>query len=158
MPGPSDSHGEAGDPALEDVVAAVHGDALPNAQAAQLRFLEVGVNSYFVGRTDRHRVLADVDILARIDVAPRDNTAELRSDIAVTESQFGLRKIAPGAFKFRLGLLDGRGIGRESGERAVDVVRFLELVEHRFRTRAERVHNGELSGTLNKPGLRLEDG
>ena len=76
------SHGEAGDPALEDVLAAVHVDVqidrLPDAQVAQLRFLEVGVNPDFVERANRHQVLADLNIVARIDVAPRDDAVDLR--------------------------------------------------------------------------------
>ena len=44
------------------------------------------------------------------------------------------------------------------GERAVDVAQFFELVEHRFRTLVERVHDAELSGALNQLRLRLEDG
>jgi hypothetical protein len=48
----SGSHGETGDPASEDVRTAVHVDAqidgLSDAQVAQLRFLEVGVNPDFV--------------------------------------------------------------------------------------------------------------
>ena len=97
-------------------------------------------------------------IIARIDVAARDDAVDLRDDVAVTEIQFGLREIALGGFEFRLGLLHGRGIGRELGERAVDVAQFFELLEHRFRTLVERVHDAELGGTLDEPRLRLEDG
>ena len=154
--------GEAGDAALEDVLAAVHVDVqidrLPDAQVAQLRFLEVGVDPDFVERANRHQVLADLDKVARIDVAPRDDAVDVRGDVAVTKIQFGLREIALGGFKFRLGLLHGRGIGREPGERGVDVAQFIELVEHRFRTLVERVHDAELRGTLNESRLRLEDG
>jgi hypothetical protein len=110
------------------VLAAVHVDVqidgLPDAQVAQLRFLEVGVNPDFVERANRHQVLADLNIVARIDVAPRDDAVDLRDDVAVTKIQFGLREIALGGFEFRLGLLDGRGIGRELGERGVDVAQF----------------------------------
>ena len=76
----------------------------------------------------------------------------------VTKIQFGLREIALRGFEFRLGLLDGRGIGRELGECGVDVAQFIELIEHRFRTLVERVHDAELGGTLNELRLRLEDG
>ena len=80
--GRSGSHGEAGDPAFEDVRAAVHVDVqidgLPDAQVAQLRFLEVGVNPDFVERANRHQVLADLNIVARIDVAPRDDAVDVR--------------------------------------------------------------------------------
>ena len=129
-----------------------------DAQVAQLRFLEVGVNPDFVERANRHQVLADLDKVARIDVAPRDDAVDLRRDVAVTQIQFGLREIALGGFEFRLGLLDGRGIGRVPGERGVDVAQFIELIEHRFRTLVERVHDAELSGALNERRLRLEDG
>ena len=99
--------------------AAVHVDAqidgLPDAQVAQLRFLEVGVNPDFVERANRHQVLADLNEIARIDVAPRDDTVDLRDDVGVTKIQFGLREIAAGSFEFRLGLLDRRGIGRIAG-------------------------------------------
>ena len=90
--------GKAGDPALEDVLAAVHVDVqidrLPDAQVAQLRFLEVGVNPDFVERANRHQVLADLNKIARIDVAPRDDAVDLRDDVGVTQIQFGLREIA----------------------------------------------------------------
>ena len=133
-------------------------DGLPDAQVAQLRFLEVGVDPDFVERANRHQVLADLNIVARIDVAPRDDAVDLRDDVGVAKIQFGLREIAPGGFEFRLGLLDGRGIGRIASERGVDVAQFIELVEHRFRTLVERVHDAELRGTLNERRLRLEDG
>ena len=147
---------------LKMCCAAIHVDAqidgLPDAQVAQLRFLEVGVDPDFVERANRHQVLADLNIVAGIDVAARDDAVDLRCDIAVTKIQLGLREIALGGFEFRLGLLDGRGIGRELGERAVDVAQFFELVEHRFRPLLERVHDAELCGTLNELRLRLEDG
>ena len=46
---------------------------LPDAQVAQLRFFEVGVDPDFVKRADRHQmdrhqILADLNIVARIDV------------------------------------------------------------------------------------------
>jgi hypothetical protein len=114
------------------VRAAVHVDAqfdgLPDAQIAQLRFLEVCVNPDFVERANCHQVLADLNKVARIDVAPRDDAVDLRDDVGVTKIQFRLREIAPGGFEFRLGLLDGRGIGRELCERGVDVAQFIELI------------------------------
>ena len=144
------------------MLAAIHVDAeidrLADAQVAQLRFLEVGVDPDFVERADRHEVLADLNIVARIDVAPRDDAVDLGDDVAVTQVQFGLREVALRGFEFRLGLLDGRSVGRVLGERSVDVAQFIELIEHRFRTLVERVRDAELRGALNERRLGLEDG
>ena len=62
----------------------------------------------------------------------------------------GPSEIASGGLRFRFGLLDGRGIGRELGEGLVDVAKRFELVDPRFRTLVERVRDPELSGALNE--------
>jgi hypothetical protein len=143
------------------VLAAVHVDVqidgLPDAQVAQLRFLEVGVNPDLVERANRHQVLADLNIVARIGVAPRDDAVDLGDDVGVTEIQFRLREIAPRGFEFRFGLLNGRGIGGVTVESGVDVAQFFKLVEHRFWTLVEQMDDAELSGTLDQPRLRLQD-
>src|ERR1700722_2104757 len=154
--------GEPRYPALEDALVAVNVDdeigRLPDAQVAQLRFLEVGVDPDFRERANRHQALADLDEIARIDIAAGDGPVDLRDDVGVTKIQLGLREIAPGGFEFRLGLLDGRRMGRQLSERAVDVAQFFELLEHRFRTLVEQVYDAELGGALNEVRLRLEDG
>ena len=99
-------------------------------------------------RANRHQALPDLDIVARINFAAGDDAVDLRVHRRAARSQPSLREIVPGGLELRLGLLDGRGVGRELGERAVDVAQFLELVEHRFRTLVERVHDAELGGTL----------
>ena len=133
-------------------------DRLADTQVAQLRFLEVGVDPDFAQRTNRHQVLADLNKVARIDVAPCDNAIDLCNDVGVTKIQLSLREIALGDFEFRLGLLDSRSIGREPVECGVDVAQFIELIEHRVRTLVERVHDAKLSRALNELRLRLEDG
>jgi hypothetical protein len=104
---------------------------------SQLRFLEVGVNPDFVERAHRHQVLADLNIVARIDVAPRDDAVYLRRDVTVTKIQFSLREVPFGGFEFSLGLLDRGCVCRVPRERDVDVAQFFELVEHRFRSLLE---------------------
>ena len=121
----SGPHRKAGDPALEHVPAAVHVDIeidrLADAQVAQLRLLEIGIDPDLAERADRHQALADLNVIARIDVAARDDAVDLRDDVAIAKIQFGLGEIAFGGFELGLGLLDGRRLGREPGERAVDV-------------------------------------
>ena len=67
------------------------------------------------------RALADLDIVAGIDVAARDDAVDLRDDVAVAKVQLGLSQIALGGFELGLGLLDGGRVRREPGEDAVDV-------------------------------------
>ena len=105
--------------------AAVHVDMqidrLADAQIAQLRLLEIGIDPDFIERADRHQILADLNIIARIDIPARDDTVDLRGDVAVAEIQLGLSEISLGGFELGLGLLDGGGVRRELGEDAVDV-------------------------------------
>ncbi len=67
------------------------------------------------------RALADLDIVARIDVSARDDAVDLRDDVAVAKIELGLGEIALGGFELGLGLLDGGRLRRQPGERAVDV-------------------------------------
>ena len=109
-------------------------------------------------RADRHQILANLNVIARIDVPARDDAVDLRDDVTITKVQFGLSEIAVGGFELGLGLLDGRSLGRELGEIAVDVALFCELVEHLLRALVVRMDNTELSCALNQVRLRLEDG
>ena len=60
-----------------------------------------------------HQTLADLHIVAGIDVSARDDPIDLREDITVAEIEFGLVEIALGDRKLGLGLLDIRRVGRE---------------------------------------------
>jgi hypothetical protein len=71
-----------------------------------------------------------LNVISRIDVPTRDDAVYLGDDVAITKIQFGLSEIAFGGFELGLGLLDGRSLGRELSEIAVDVALFCELVEH----------------------------
>ena len=123
--------GKAGNAPLEHMAAAVHVDIeidrLADAQVAELRLLEIGVDPDLVERADRHEALADLDIVARIDVSARDDAVDLRDDVAVAEVEFGLVEIALGDLELGLGLLDVRRVRRQPGEDAVDVAFFFEL-------------------------------
>ena len=117
----SGPHRETGNPPLEHVSAAVHVDVeidrLADAQVAQLRLLEIGVDPDFAERADRHQVLPDLHVVARIDVSARDDAVDLRDDVAVAKVEFSLGEIAPGGFEFRLRLFDGRRIRRQAARR-----------------------------------------
>ena len=76
-------------------------------KSPELRLLEVGVNPDFVERADRHESLANLDIVARIDVSARDDPVDLGDDIAVAEIKLGLGEIALGDLE-GLSLLDVR--------------------------------------------------
>ena len=123
--GRSGPHREAGDPAVEHLPVAVHVDieidGLADAQIAQLRLLEIGVDPDLVERADRHQALPDLNIVAGVDVAARDDAIDLGDDVAIAKVELGQSEIALGGFELGLGLLDGRRICREPVERAVDV-------------------------------------
>ena len=152
--------GKAGNAPLEHMAVAIHVDIeidrLADAQVAELRFLEVGVNPDFVQRADRHESLANLDVVARIDVAPRNDAIDLREDVAVAEIKLGLVEIALGDLKLGLGLLDVRRVGRQPGEGGIDVAFFLERLDHVTGPLVERMDDAELSRTLNHRRLRLE--
>ena len=143
--------------------AAVHVDIeidrLADAQIAELRLLEIGVDPDLVERADRHQILADLDVVARIDVSARDDAVDLRDDVAVAKIELGLGEIALGDFELGLGLLDGRRVGRQPGEGAIDValIQFLELLDHLLRRLVIRMDDAELSRRLDQRRLRLED-
>ena len=52
-------------------------DPLADAQVGELRLLEVGVDPDLGERADRHQALADLDVVAGVDVAPRDDAVDL---------------------------------------------------------------------------------
>ena len=86
-------------------------------------------------RSDRHQVLPDLHVIARIDISARHDAINLGDDVTVTKVELGLNEIAVGGFELRLRLLDGRCIRRQSGERAVDIalIQLLELLDHLLR-------------------------
>ena len=131
-------------------------DWLADTQVAELRLFEIRVNPDFIERADRHETLANLHIVARIDVSARDDPIDLRDDVAVAEIEFRLVEIALGDLKLGLGLLDVRRVRRQPSEGAVDVAFLFERLEHLFRRLLERMDDAELSRTLNQRGLRLE--
>jgi hypothetical protein len=98
-----------------------------------------------------------LNVIARINVPARDDAVNLRDDVTITKVQFGLSEIAVGDFEFSLGLFDGRSLGRELSEIAVDVAPFCELIEHLLRALSIRMDNTKLCGALDQVCLRLED-
>ena len=86
-------------------------DPLADPQVGQLRLLEVGVDPDLGERADRHQVLADLDVVAGVDVAAGDHAVDLADDVAVAEVQLGLGQVALGLHPLGLGLSDLRGIG-----------------------------------------------
>ena len=74
-------------------------DRLADAQVAQLRLLEIGIDPDLAERADRHQILPDLHIVARIDVSARDDAVDLRDDVAVAKVQFGLSEIALGGLR-----------------------------------------------------------
>jgi len=110
-----------------------------------------------VERADRHQILANLDVIARIDIPARDNAINVGRDVAVTKIQFGLSEIASGDLELGLGLLDGRRLCRELSEIAIDVTVFCELVEHLLRALSVRMDNAELGRTLDQVCPRREN-
>ncbi len=125
-------------------------------QVAELRLLEIGVDPDFIERADRHQSLANLHIVARVDVSACDDPIDLRDDVAVAEIEFGLVEIALGDFELGLGLLDVRRVGREPGESAIDVAFLFERLDHVTGPLVERMDDAELSRALNHRRLRLE--
>ena len=133
-------------------------DRLADAQIAELRLLEIGVDPDFVERADRHQSLANLDIVARIDIPARDDTIDLRDDVAVSEIELRLGEIALRDLELGLRLLDVRGVRRQPGEGAVDVALLLERLDHVARPLVERMDDAELGRALDQRRLRLEHG
>src|SRR6185436_17511521 len=141
---------EAGNAAFERLPATVHIDIeidrLTDTQIAELRLLEVGIHPDLIDRADCHETLADLDIVARIDIAAGDDAIDFRDDVAVTEVEFGLCKITPGRFEPGLRLPDRRCRHRQTVECAVDVARtgLLELLKHLPGCLVVRMDNAQL--------------
>ena len=135
----SGPHRKTGDPTLEYLSAPVHVDIqidrLADAQITQLRLFEIGIDPDLAKRPDRHQILPNLHIIAWIDISARHNTVNLSDNVTVTKVEFGLNEIAVGGFEFRLRLLDGRCIRRQSSKRAVDIalIQSLELLDHLLR-------------------------
>jgi hypothetical protein len=108
----------------------IHVHRQPNAQVAQLRFLEIGVDPDVIERANRHQVLADLNIIARIDLPARHDAIDLRDDAAIAKVQFSLGEFLLGHVELGLGLLNSRSLRCDLGEDAVDVAGFFELREH----------------------------
>ena len=92
----------------------------------QLRLLEIGVHPDFV-QHERIAIqtLANLDIVARIDVPARDDPIDFREDVAVAEIELSLVEIALGDRKLGLGLLDIRRVGGQPSEGGIDVAFLL---------------------------------
>ena len=133
-------------------------DRLADAQVVELRLLEIGVDPDFVERADCHQTLADLDIVARIDVAAGDDAIDLGDDVAVAQIELGLGEITLGDLKLRLGLLDVRRVRRQPSEGGIDVAFFFERLDHLPGALVERMDDAELSRALNHRRLRLEHG
>src|SRR5215472_1139136 len=106
---------------------------------------------------DCHQVLPDLNVIARIDVPAGDDAVDLRDDVAKTKVQFSLSEFAFSRFKLGLGLLDGRSLGLEASECAVDVALFFKLLEHLLRALVKGMNDTKLRCTLNQVRLRRED-
>ena len=133
-------------------------DRLADAQIAQLRLLEIRVDPDVAQRADRHQALADLNVVAGIDVSARDDAVDLGDDFAILQVELGLGEIALGGLELRLGLLDGRRIRRQPSEGAIDVAFFFERLNHLFRRFIERMDDAQLSRALDQVCLRLEHG
>jgi hypothetical protein len=159
----SGPHGEAREPAFEHLSVAVHVDieigSLTDAQVAQLRLLEIGIDPDLTERTDRHQALPDLNVIAGIDVSARDDAVDLRDDVTIAKVEFSQSEVALGGFQFSLGLLDRWRFRRQPIERAVDVafVELFELFEHPLRGLVVGMDNAQLGRGLNQVRLRLQD-
>ena len=131
-------------------------DWLADTQVAELRLLEIGVDPDVGQRADRHQALANLNVIARIDVSSRDDAIDLRDDVTVAQIKLGLGEIALGDFEIGLGLLDVRRVGRQPSEGAIDVAFLFERLDHVTGPLVERMDDAELSRTLNHRRLRLE--
>jgi len=144
-------HCEAADSAFEHLSVAIHVDVeiggLTDAQIAQLRLLEVGVDPDIAERADRHQALPDLDIIARIDIPARDDAVDFRNNIAVAKVEFSQREVALGGLELGLGLLDGRRLCSQAIECAVDIALF-ELFDYLLRRLVVGMENAQLSRRL----------
>ena len=120
--------------------------------------LEIRVDPNLAEGADRHQILADLNVIARVDVPARHDAVNLRDDVAKTKIQLGLGELAFGGFEPGLGLLDGRSLRLEASEGAIDVALFFELLEHLLRGLVVGMDDAKLSRTLNQVRLRREDG
>lgn len=87
-----------------------------DAQLAQLRLLEIGVDADLVERANRHQALADLNIVARIDISARDGAVDLRDAVAMAKVELGQSEIALGGLGLGLGLLDRRRLRSQPRE------------------------------------------
>src|SRR6516162_6960602 len=131
--------------------------AWPMRRSPSWRLFEISVDPDIVERADRHQILANLHVISRVDVPARNDAVNLCDDVTITKIQFGLSEIAFGGFELGFGLLDGRSLGRDLSEIAVDVAVFCELVEHLLRALTKRMDNTDLGCALDQVCLRLED-
>ena len=96
---------KSGYPPLEYVSASVHVDIqidrLADAQITQLRLFEIGIDPDLVERSDRHQILPNLHIIARIDISASHDAVNLSDNVAVTKVEFCLNEISVGGFDFR---------------------------------------------------------
>lgn len=121
-------------------------------------FLEIGVDPIIRQRSDRHETLADLNVVARIDVSPRDDAVDLGDHVAIPQVEFGLSEIAVGGLDLGLGLFDVRRFRGQPSEGVVDVALLCEGREHLIRRFLLRMNDAQLSRTLNQLTLRLKQG
>ena len=120
-------------------------DGLADAQIAQFRLFEIRVDPDLAQRADRHQILTNLHVIARIDVPARHDAVNVRADVAVTQIKFSLSELAFGEFELGLGLFDGRSLGLEPSKCAVYVALFFELFEHLLRALVVGMDHTKLS-------------
>src|SRR4029077_19994201 len=120
-----------------------------NCDMGELGFLVVRDDPDIV-RHDGDDLRPGMDVLPDADVAFTDFAASRGGYAGIAEIDFD-------QIELRLGLLDGRSLGRELSEIAVDIALFCEPVEHLLRALSIRMDNAELGRTLDQVCLRLED-
>ena len=118
--------------------------------------LKLASTQMSVERADRHQALANLNVIARIDVSARDDPIDLRDDVTILQVELGLGEIALGDLKLSLGLLDVRRGRRQPSEGGIDVAFFFERLDHLPGALVERMDDAELSRALNHRRLRLE--
>ena len=123
-----------------------------------MRLLEIRVDPNLAEGADRHQILADLNVIARIDVPARHDAVNLRDDVAKTKIKFRLGELAFGEFELGFGLLDGRSLGHEPGERTIDVALSFKLFEHLLRALVNGMDHTKPSRALNQVRLRRQDG
>jgi hypothetical protein len=116
----------------------------------ELGFLVVRDDPDIVERHDCDDLRPGVDVLSGADVAFTDFAAGRGGYAGIAEIDFGQIELG-------LRLLDGRSLGRDLSEIAIDVAAFGELVEHLLRALVEGMDNTELGCALDQVCLRLED-